>query len=199
MNTKIITKLNTKMITKNKLSSLIATILTITSLSMVSVAAADDDVNTTANTATNTAHQQHNRHHSPRHSPQHSPQHAYKAMLKSVDLTAEQQQQIELLLQQHKAERENKQANKQQLSDYDRNDHRDYKAAMQQLMQAEQFDSAQAEQLIQQRQVRQQQRQLRRLKLHYDMLQVLTPEQRQQLADAKKNRSKLPRAKKQPV
>lgn len=147
-----------------KLSTLIAAILTVSSLSVASVAVAQVDTSAKSNIQ----YKQHSR--------IHSPQHRFMRMFKSVDLTDEQQQQMQLLIQQHKADRNSQSASKQQYSDT--------KAAISQLMQADHFDQAQAEQLIQQRQV--QQRQLQRLKLQYDLLQVLTPEQRQQLAKAKK-------------
>ncbi|CAM3783405.1 Spy/CpxP family protein refolding chaperone [Rheinheimera salexigens] len=149
-----------------KLSTLIAVILTVSSLSVASVAVAQVDTSAKSNIQ----YKQHSR--------IHSPQHRFMRMFKSVDLTDEQQQQMQLLIQQHKADRNSQSASKQQYSDT--------KAAISQLMQADHFDQAQAEQLLQQRQVQQQQRQLQRLKLQYDLLQVLTPEQRQQLAKAKK-------------
>lgn len=106
----------------------------------------------------------------------HVQQSKFSRMLKSLDLTSTQQQQIKELMQQYKAERNNKNVNQQQ---YGAN-----KEAMQQLMQAEYFDQALAEQLIQQRQTLQLQRQVQRLKLQHEVLQLLTPEQRLQLSQA---------------
>jgi Spy/CpxP family protein refolding chaperone len=157
-----------------KKSTLIAAMLTVSSLSVASAAIAQVEQVDEITSQRSMAAKYPARMHSQRHS--------FIDMFESIELSTAQQQKIKTLIQQHKADRKKHLASTQQ--------HREIKAAMTQLMQAEYFDEAQAEQLIHQRQQHHQSRQLQRLKLRYNLLQVLTPEQRQQLAEANKNQPK---------
>ncbi|WP_445767347.1 Spy/CpxP family protein refolding chaperone [Rheinheimera sp.] len=105
-----------------------------------------------------------------RNSP-HTQLHAMQRMLGALDLTDSQQAQIKQLMQQHRAQqkalpRDN--ALRQQL---------------QQLVAADSFDEASARRLLQQQQQQQVEQRLTGLKLKHDILQLLSEEQRQQLAE----------------
>ena len=92
-------------------------------------------------------------------------------MLRSLDLTTEQQRQIKQLFTDFKATHKGERP--------DMESHAEFK----QILAAEQFDEAQARLLLQQRQQDNLERQVAGLKLRHDVLQVLTAEQREQLAE----------------
>lgn len=101
----------------------------------------------------------------------HTQLHAMQRMLGSLDLTDSQQAQIKQLTQQHRAQQKalpRDSALRQQL---------------QQLIAADNFDEVAAVSLLEQQQQKELERRLAGLKLQYEIHQLLTPQQRQQLAD----------------
>lgn len=90
-----------------------------------------------------------------------------KRLLANVELTSEQSSQIKQLLQQHRSDA--------------RGTKTDAREQLQGLMQAENFDEQLARQILQQQQERRLERQLSRIKLQYQILQLLSPEQREQV------------------
>ena len=105
-----------------------------------------------------------------RNSP-HTQLHAMQRMLGSLDLTESQQAQIKQLLEHYRTQQKalpRDKAVRQQL---------------QQLVAADSFDEAAARQLLQQQQQQTVEQRLTGLKLKHDILQLLSEEQRQQLAD----------------
>lgn len=96
-------------------------------------------------------------------------------MLKGLELSASQQQQIKTLVQQHRGDME------------PRKERKDEMAKMQALMQAEQFDEAAVRALLQQHQQQRLENKLSILKLQHDIRQLLTTEQREEL-DKKRQR-----------
>ena len=105
-----------------------------------------------------------------RNSP-HTQLHAMQRMLGSLDLTDSQQAQIKQLVQQHRAQQKalpRDKAIRQQL---------------QQLVAADSFDEAAARQLLQQQQQQTVEQRLAGMKLKHEILQLLSEEQRQELAE----------------
>lgn len=103
------------------------------------------------------------------HHMQHERQFAIKGMLKGLDLTDAQREQIRQLMQASRADKaaaKPDKAGREQL-------HR--------LMQAETFDEVAARQLLEQQQQVMLERQLAGMKLRYQVLQLLTEEQRSKL------------------
>jgi periplasmic protein CpxP/Spy len=96
-------------------------------------------------------------------------------MLSGLELTDSQKDDIKQLVQQHRAERAG---------------HRPDKASREQLhavLAAEQFNESAARQILEQRQQQRLDQELSALKLRHQVLQVLTPEQRQQLKNKHEN------------
>lgn len=94
-----------------------------------------------------------------------------KRMLAGLDLTDSQREQIKLLMkQQREAIKSEKRDSAVHLQ-------------MQALLMAEQFDEVAAKQLLEQQQQQAVEKRLMMLKLQHQVLQILTEEQRQQLAD----------------
>ena len=105
-----------------------------------------------------------------RHLP-HSQLHAMQRMLGSLDLTERQQAQIKQLVEQHRTQQKalpRDKAIRQQL---------------QQLVAADSFDEVAARQLLQQQQQQTVEQRLAGLKLKHEILQLLSEEQRQELAE----------------
>lgn len=89
--------------------------------------------------------------------------------LKQLDLTAEQRMQIQRLRQQHQA------ANHAQSSQQ-----------LEQLLEAPQFDELNAKQLLADRAAQREQRQLAHLQFQHQVYQILSPQQRQQLHELRR-------------
>jgi len=88
-------------------------------------------------------------------------------MMRDLDLSAEQRDQIRSMMQ---GQRDLHQQNWEQRSEY--------RQQMHQLMMADTFDEAAAKKLIEAQTAQHQQQMLERLKLHHQVLGVLTPEQK---------------------
>jgi len=88
-------------------------------------------------------------------------------MMRDLDLSDEQRDQIRTLMQGQRAQR---QQNWEQRSEY--------RQQMHQLLMADQFDEAAAKKLIESQSAQHEQQMLERLKLHHQVLSVLTPEQK---------------------
>ncbi|WP_213996219.1 periplasmic heavy metal sensor [Arsukibacterium sp.] len=101
---------------------------------------------------------------------------SYQKMLAGVDLTAAQQQQLQQLLQEHKASRP------------DREQAVKARGALRQLIEADYFDEVAVTELLQQQQQQQLAQRVARLKLRHQLYQLLSPEQRQQLAEKHQQR-----------
>ncbi|MGI5308420.1 Spy/CpxP family protein refolding chaperone [Rheinheimera sp. WS51] len=157
-----------------KLTSLVTTLLLASGLSLTSMAMADVD-----KSENKKAESSHDNQHNTRHR-QHKERTMFMHHLRSLDLSTSQNEQVKLLMQQYKADSKSQRANKAQRTQM--------QTAIKQLMQADYFDQAQAEQLVNQQQMQQKQQQLLRLKLQYDVLQLLTPEQKEYLAALKSSR-----------
>ena len=96
-------------------------------------------------------------------------------MLRGLELSDSQQQQIQTLVQQRRGDMA------------PRKEHKPEMAEMQALMQAEQFDEAAVRALLQQHQQQRLESKLAMLKLQHDIRQLLTTEQREEL-DKKRQR-----------
>lgn len=99
---------------------------------------------------------------------QHAPM---KRLLAGLDLTDSQREQIKQLVQQHRSEFKRERPD------------RVGREQLQTLLLAEQFDDSAARQLLQQQQEQVIEKRLAVLKLQHQVLQLLTAEQRQQLAE----------------
>jgi len=97
-------------------------------------------------------------------------------MLKGLELSDSQQQQIQRLVQQ---QRDNTEPRKER---------KDEMAKMQALVQAEQFDEAAVRALLQQHQQQRLENKLAMLKLQHDIRQLLTAEQREELDKQRERR-----------
>ena len=103
---------------------------------------------------------------------QHDRQHqVMHKMLASLDLTQSQKAQIKALVEQH---REKHQASKPKAG---------MRQQVQQLVSADSFDEVAARSLLEQQQQKDIERRLEGLKLQHEIRQLLTPDQRQQLAE----------------
>lgn len=100
----------------------------------------------------------------------------FQKMLAGVELTSAQQQQLRQLLQEHKASK----------SDLERG--ATDRGALRQLVQAEYFDEQAVTELLQLQQPQRLTQRVAQLKLRHQVYQLLTPEQRQQLADKHQQR-----------
>lgn len=92
-----------------------------------------------------------------------------KSMLALVDLTAEQQKTIDVIIQDFRSSKV-KPDNKG-----------DYRQQMQRLIKADTFDTAQAKDLIASQDGLRQATKLNRMKMHYDIYHVLTAEQQEKM------------------
>ncbi|MDX1676668.1 Spy/CpxP family protein refolding chaperone [Arsukibacterium sp.] len=95
---------------------------------------------------------------------------SYQKMLAGLELNRSQQQQLRQLLKAHK------------VSKPERADREQMRGTLRQLIQADYFDEAAVTGVLQKQQQQQMEYRLARLKLRHQVYQLLTPEQRQQLA-----------------
>ena len=107
---------------------------------------------------------------------QHSRQFPLQRALASLALTEEQQAQIQKLMQQHRATKGTWQRDNSVRQQLDA------------LLAADSFDEVSARQLLQQQQQQRLEQRLVQLKLRHEMLQVLTAEQRVQLAEKQREK-----------
>lgn len=98
----------------------------------------------------------------------HHHKHAGMGMLKQLDLTAEQQAQVEQIMQ--------KQRTEMKAAMKDRRAHRD---EMKSLVEQDTFDASKAERLIKQQQDQERKAKLAMLRSQHEIYKVLTPEQRE--------------------
>ena len=117
---------------------------------------------------------------------QHSRQLPLQRALASLALTEEQQAQIQQLMQQHRATKAAWQRDNSVRQQLDA------------LLAAEHFDEVAARQLLEQQQQQRLEQRLAQLKLRHEMLQVLTAEQRAQLAEKQHEKRQKWQHKKQP-
>lgn len=101
---------------------------------------------------------------------------SYQKMLAGLELTASQQQQLQLLMKEHKA------------SKPERAGSAEIRIALRQLVRADYFDETAATELLQQQQQQRLQQRLAQLQLRHQVYQLLTPEQRQQLVSEQQQR-----------
>ena len=116
---------------------------------------------------------------------QYSRQLPLQRTLASLALTESQQAQIQQLMQQHRATR----------AVWQRDD--SVRQQLEALLAAGHFDEVAARQLLEQQQQQQLEQRLSQLKLRHEMLQVLTAEQRAQLAEKQRERRQKWQHKKQ--
>lgn len=109
------------------------------------------------------------------HAP-HTQLHAMQRMLGSLDLTDSQQAQIKQLTQQYRAQQKALPRDSA------------VRLQLQQLIAADNFDEVAAVSLLEQQQQKELERRLAGLKLQHEIHQLLTPQQRQQLADKQQKR-----------
>lgn len=114
-----------------------------------------------------------------------------RAVLKQLDLTEEQQAHLKELREANKAQREERKANR----DVNQAERDAHKAQMKALMLSDSFDQAAAQELASTMVEKQTQRRVAMMEKKHEMLQILTPEQREQFIDAQEERMQECKAK----
>ncbi|SNY57444.1 protein CpxP [Arsukibacterium tuosuense] len=103
---------------------------------------------------------------------------SYQKMLADVELTTAQQQQLQQLMAEHRSDKPKRERDNSE------------RGAMRQLLQADYFDEVAVTELLQQQQQKRLAQRVAQLKLRHQVNQLLTPDQRQQLADKHQQRKR---------